>query len=131
MPIESKFGLVESLWNHVGPSSEKTFYVGVNSSQDQVNVDIEDVMSPSRQDEIESFVELLARYNPTHIAVEFPTSAQAQVDAAYSSYAAGDIELRPIEAHQIGYRLGKLSGHTRVYAVDWNGNPPGDLEDYE
>ena len=37
MPIESKFGLVESLWNHVGPSSEKTFYVGVNSSQDEVS----------------------------------------------------------------------------------------------
>jgi len=102
-----------------------------NPGRDLVTVDIEDIMSPSRQDEIESFVELLARYNPTHIAVEFPASAQAQVDAAYSSYVTGDIELRPIEAHQIGYRLGKLSGHTRVYAVDWNDSPPGDPEDYD
>jgi len=30
MPLESKFHLVESLWKHVGPSSNKTYHIGLD-----------------------------------------------------------------------------------------------------
>lgn len=31
MPLETKFKLVESLWKHVGPSSAKTYYIGLEA----------------------------------------------------------------------------------------------------
>lgn len=31
MPLESKFHLVESLWKHVGPSSNKTYHIGLDA----------------------------------------------------------------------------------------------------
>jgi len=36
MPSESKFRLVENLWKHYGPSSKKTYYVGVNANEEDV-----------------------------------------------------------------------------------------------
>src|SRR5690606_1431610 len=40
----------------------------------------------------------------------------------------GRYELSRSEADQLGLRLASLLGHDRIYAVDWNGNPPGDFE---
>ena len=37
MPLESKFQLTESLWRHVGPSSSKTYYIGLNADIEQVS----------------------------------------------------------------------------------------------
>ncbi len=102
-----------------------------NAGRDQINVDTEDVMSPQRQRELEELASTLQNYAPTHIAVEFPASAQAQVDEAYRNYLEGNAELRRIEHHQIGYRLGKLLGLNKIHAVDWNESPPGDFESYD
>lgn len=48
MPIEKKFELVESLWNHVGPSSSKIFYFGsdvsVKELHDRVKTHLETVV---------------------------------------------------------------------------------------
>ncbi len=37
MPIESKFKLTESLWKHVGPSSSKSFYVGLDVNIEEIS----------------------------------------------------------------------------------------------
>lgn len=37
MPIEKKFQLVESLWKHVGPSSSKTYYIGLDANIEDVS----------------------------------------------------------------------------------------------
>ncbi len=37
MPIESKFKLTESLWNHVAPSSRKTYYVGLDVDLEEIS----------------------------------------------------------------------------------------------
>ena len=102
-----------------------------NSGRDLVNVDLEDVMSDTRQEEIQALLEMLASFKPTHIAVEFPLSSQDRIDEVYTSYLEGDYELTRNEAHQLGYRLGALLGLDRVYGVDWNGNPPGAEQDYD
>jgi hypothetical protein len=48
MPIEKKFELVESLWNHVGQSSNKSFYFGsdvsVKELHDRVKTHLESVV---------------------------------------------------------------------------------------
>ncbi|MCO6413217.1 MAG: hypothetical protein J5I92_10770 [Thiogranum sp.] len=36
MPLEAKFRLTESLWKHAGPSSNKTYYIGLDANPDQV-----------------------------------------------------------------------------------------------
>lgn len=89
-------------------------------------------MTPERQEEIEEFLNLLVReYSPTHIAVEFSKGTQDQVDSVYSDYLSGSAELRRVEQHQLGYRLGKILGLTKIHAVDWNGYPPGDFDAYD
>lgn len=102
-----------------------------NIGRDQINIQIEDLSSPSRQVQIDNLIELLKKFEPTHIAVEFPARAQDQVDEAYNSYLEGTSDLRVIEQHQIGYRLGKALQLGRIYAIDWNDYPPGDIEDYD
>ena len=37
MPLEAKFQLTESLWKHVGPSSKKTYYIGLDADLDEVS----------------------------------------------------------------------------------------------
>jgi|SaaInlV_120m_DNA_4_1040238.scaffolds.fasta_scaffold07607_3 hypothetical protein len=37
MPIESKFKLTESLWKHVGPSSSKTYYIGLDVDVEEIS----------------------------------------------------------------------------------------------
>jgi len=44
MPIEEKFKLTESLWKHVGPSSNKTYYVGVDANLDEVSRQVTDYL---------------------------------------------------------------------------------------
>jgi len=102
-----------------------------NPGQDLINIQIDNVMTPTRQEEIEEFTDALQKFSPTHIAVEFSENAQAQVDEAYSNYVNENTELRGIEQHQLGYRLGKILGHEKIFAIDWNGNPPGDSGDYD
>lgn len=95
--------------------------------KDQINIEVEDVLSARRQSEIQAVVEALAQFQPTHIAVEYPHRAQSKLDDIYTRYVNGEYELERNEAEQLGLRLAKMQGHQKVYAIDWNGNPPGDV----
>lgn len=100
----------------------------INQGRDSINIDVEDVLSDRRQVEMEQLVKQLAEYRPTHIAIEISSLYQANVDKRYADYRAGNYALTRSEADQIGLRLAAVLGHDRVYAVDWNANPPGDIE---
>jgi hypothetical protein len=102
-----------------------------NPARDIVNAHVEDVLTPARQREIERVVTALARTRPTHVAVEWPASAQAALDRRYADYRAGRYALRRDEVDQIGMRLAARLGLSRVDAVDWNEEPPGRDEDYD
>jgi hypothetical protein len=102
-----------------------------NPGQDVVNTKVDDVLAPTRQAEIAAVVEQLASYRPTHIAVEWPTKKQAALDARYRDYRDGKYQLGRGEEEQLGLRLAAKLHLTRVYAVDWNEEPPGKDEDYD
>ena len=36
MPLQAKYKLTQSLWKHIGPSSNKTYYIGTDSELDEV-----------------------------------------------------------------------------------------------
>ncbi len=104
-----------------------------NPGRDAVNFEMADVMSDARQQQMQDVVRQLAEFKPTHIAVEIPSRNQAGLDQRYSDYRAGTYALGRNESEQLGMRLAAQLGHERVYAVDWNENPPGPgtPEDYD
>ncbi len=77
-----------------------------------------DATSEARQREIEAALDMLAAWKPTRIAVEVRSDRQAELDASYAAFLAGEQELSPREVHQIAFRLGKRLGHDRLHAVD-------------
>ena len=102
-----------------------------NNNADVLRTEVDDVISPARQAEIEAVVEALARWRPTRIAVEISTTDQARLDRRYADYRAGTYALTAGEVDQIGLRLAARLGHERVYGVDWNDMPPGEEADYD
>lgn len=98
----------------------------MNHGRDVININVDDVLAPERQREIEAIVDALAVYRPTRIAVEYPAARQAELDARYAAYRAGSYALTRDEIDQIGLRLAARLGLPRVDAADWNGMPPGD-----
>ncbi|WP_339857247.1 DUF5694 domain-containing protein [Pseudohongiella acticola] len=103
-----------------------------NPGRDSINIEVDDMLSAQRQAEIEALVDELAEFEPTHIAVEVLSRNQDDLNERYARYREGDYELGRDESEQVGLRLAAKLGHDQVYAVDWNDNPPGDIEtDYD
>lgn len=101
-----------------------------NPGLDAVNLKVEDVLKPDRQAELEVLADALARYRPTHIAVEWHAADQAGLDRAYAAWRAGARGERN-ERQQIAFRLADKLGLARVDAVDWQGMPPGGSAPYD
>jgi hypothetical protein len=80
-------------------------------------------MSIERQREIHELVEQLAQFNPTKVAVEATPDQQSRLDSLYFAYVAGAWQLGANEIYQLGFRLAKRLGHSRVYAADAPSRP--------
>lgn len=93
-----------------------------NPGLDYVKSEVPDVLLPERQKEIAAIVEGLRKFAPTKIVVEWPADKQESLDQRYADYLAGKFELDRNETYQIGFRLAKALGHTRVYASDVKGD---------
>jgi len=102
-----------------------------NPDRDLADPDVPDVLTPDRQKQIEQVVDALARFRPTHIAIEWEVSKQDTLDKAYADYLAGRRAARADEIDQIAFRLGKKLGLKRIDAADWFKEPPGKDSDYD
>ena len=102
-----------------------------NPGRDTVNVRVPDVLSPERQAEVEALVARLTAFRPTRIAVEWPAEDQAELDQRYADYRGGRRTLSANERDQIGLRLAARLGLARIDAVDWSGDSPGSMSDYD
>lgn len=101
-----------------------------NPGRDAINIEVDDVLAPARQAQIEALVTQLAAYKPTHIAIERLATEQARIDDLHRDYRENKRTLGRSEDEQIGMRLAAKLGLERVHAVDWNGLPPGDASSY-
>ena len=90
-----------------------------SSGLDGINERTDDVRAPKRQREIKQVIEKLKEFKPTKVAVETDPSRDAEINAGYQGYLNGTYELGPYEGEQIGYRLAKEMGHSKVYGVDY------------
>lgn len=102
-----------------------------NNNRDLINIAIDNVLNPHRQEELERLVDNLAQWRPTKIAIEWDRSDQAGLDRRYARYLSGKLDLTANERDQIGFRLAKKLGHEKVHAVDWNESAPGDQAHYD
>ena len=93
-------------------------YHFAGSSGDDISHGLDDVLSPRRQEELETLVERLARWSPDQVAVEWPFSFADSTLARYERYRAGTLAPSRNEVVQVGFRLAARLGHPRVDPID-------------
>jgi hypothetical protein len=93
-------------------------YHFANPGRDAIKQDIDDVLKPQRQAELEDIATRLARWQPDRIAVEWPWSRTDTTQARYARYRAGTLAPNRNEVVQIGFRLAARLGHAGVYPID-------------
>lgn len=91
-------------------------------SGDYLKTATDDVLSPTRQREIEALVDGLAAFRPTRIMVEAPLASDSALNTRYLRYVAGTYTLTANEIDQVGFRLAKRLGHAKVFAIDYTHN---------
>lgn len=82
--------------------------------------DKEDMLSKTRQNEINELLSCLKKYEPTKVALEVLQENEEALNDQYVSFNKGDYSLTVNEVDQIGFRIAKECGHKKIYAVDWN-----------
>lgn len=96
-----------------------------NPGRDLVNARIDPVTTPERQKELEAVANGLARFRPTAIAVERVASDQQSLaDQGFARFTPDELLRNNDERVQVGYRLARQAGVSRVYAVDAEGDFP-------
>ena len=100
-----------------------------NWGADRINFKMDDVLAPKRQAELQQLAEQLAQYKPTKIAVEVDERWDAKLQEEYNGYLKDNFQLERHEIHQIGFRLAKEMGHSKVYCVDYFRDDPIVRED--
>ena len=93
-------------------------YHFANPGKDVIKQDIDDVLQPKRQAELEDLVARLASWKPDRIAVEWPISQADTVRVRYARYLAKTLAPNRNEVVQIGFRLASRLGHDAVYPID-------------
>ncbi len=79
-----------------------------------------DVLEKRYQLEIEDIASQISEFKPTIIAIEKSPEFQSQIDSLYKNYLAGTYKLGREEYEQIGFRVAKKQGITKIYCVnDW------------
>ena len=77
-----------------------------------------DVLLPEYQKEIELIVEKLSVFKPTVIVIEVEPDYQDVIDSLYNQYLLNNHQLKRGEHQQIGFRIAKKMGLTKLYCVD-------------
>lgn len=90
-----------------------------NPGLDAYNYRMDDVLAPKRQREIEQLVEALKPFRPTKVALEIDERFDAEAQENYQGYLNDTYELKRGEGDQIGFRLAKQMGHSKIFCVDY------------
>ena len=94
-----------------------------NPGHDLHNMQVGDVLAPGRQGEIAALTDALAGFQPTKVAVEWPSDIVAE---RYPKYLAGTLPPSRNEVAQLGFRLARTAGSKAVYGIDVDGDFPYD-----
>jgi hypothetical protein len=92
-----------------------------NPRRDLHNVDVDDVLQPKRQRELEALADALARFRPTKILIE--RVSEDLVDPGFAAFTPEALGEQRDERVQIAYRLAHKLRHRRVYAINEREGP--------
>lgn len=99
-----------------------------NPGRDMVKTRVINVMTPDNQAYLDGLAARMAAFKPTDVLVECSPADQAKYDDSFRAYLAGNFVLPSNETYQIGYRIAKRAGLSRVTCFDedaagWNAQP--------
>ncbi len=93
-------------------------YHFANPGSDVITQDVDNVLLPSRQAELEDLARRLAAWQPDIIGVEWPWSSFDSTQARYARYRARTLAPTRNEVEQIAFRLAARLDHPVVYPID-------------
>lgn len=93
-------------------------YHFANPGHDVIKQNIDDILAPKRQAQLDDLVRRLASWKPDRIAVEWPISQSDTIRARYARYIAKTLQPNRNEVVQIGFRLASRLGHAAVFPID-------------
>ncbi|MGH6870680.1 MAG: DUF5694 domain-containing protein [Rhizomicrobium sp.] len=97
-----------------------------NPGRDLHNLQVDDVLSPIRQAQIEAVTRGLLRFRPTMVDAEWPAGLAAQ---RFDAFMNGTLAPSRNEVVQLGFRLAKEAGLSTVHGIDVDGDFPYDAVD--
>ncbi len=89
-----------------------------NPGADEHNIEVDSVLTPRRQAELEALVETLAEFAPTHVLVETVAPGPDYAVRDYPRFDDAMLLRDPNEIVQIGFRLARRVGLSTVHGVD-------------
>jgi hypothetical protein len=107
-----------------------------NGGEHMINVEGGDITSEQKQEEIREVVQKLLEFKPTKIAVESRKAKSRELNEAYLDYCLRDSNITSeVISHrneivQLGFRLGKMLNHPKIYPIDYPVNLPDELYEY-
>lgn len=81
-------------------------------------IKVDDMRTPKRQAQLQQLTDLLVHFQPTKIAVEVD-HLDTDLQTEYDAYLKDNFQLECHEIHQVGFRLAKQMGHSKIYCVDY------------
>lgn len=102
------------------PTNRQILFLGTAhfaGSSDVLSLNMADVSSPERQQEIQQLVNSLVQFKPDKVILEYPYGNQ-KLDSTYREYVQGNHELTMNERQQLGFRIAEKLGHNHIYAAD-------------
>lgn len=93
-------------------------YHFAGAARDAVQTEVDDVLTPRRQRELDALATRLAAWAPDQIAVEWPADFADSTRARYAAYRAGTLPPSRNEVVQVGFRLAARLGHDTVHPID-------------
>jgi hypothetical protein len=106
-------------------------YHFAKGGEHKINVEAGDITTEEKQQEINEVIERLVRFNPNKVAVEAKREKASEINEAYldfcknNSYSHNQVISHRNEIVQLGFRLGKILKHPKIYPIDF----PVDLPD--
>lgn len=89
-----------------------------NPGQDVNNMNVDSVLVPKKQAELDALARALLTFRPTKVMVEAQSSATNLALPSYRSFTFDGLKTQANESYQIGFRVAKMAGHADVYGID-------------
>jgi len=112
-----------------------TYHFG-NSGEHLMNLEVSDITTDKKQDEIEEVIQKLAQFKPNKIAVELDKGKENELNEVYLRYCESNCYVynetvsNRSEVVQLGFRLAEMFNHAKIYPIDHPVDLPDDLFEY-